>query len=423
MTPIRQTRRHFLAGAASLVASSPSRCAEYCHDQDGRADKVFEIKTPLGDVDRRVRWGMAIEAPALYDADLIEALTRESPRFLAIASGLKFGNVHPQRPDVSDADLDGNWSQCDDVVALASRLRIPIRGDCLVWNDWLPEWVKHLAAVRPPGWQAALDSAFEHHIAGVFGHFDRLEQTSGKSILQWCGAVNEPFNPWSTNGDVAAWRTGAWLDAFGFARDGVPNYIHKAFDLCARYRHSKGAALFLNEAHCDNDRFGPLVRPAMLRLVDALQRSGHDLGAVGLECHLMPQWMQDRARPDWTNLVAFIKDIARRGIEVFITELDVNDCAIQNDFERDAIVARYTSTLVESCLSVPAVTMVSGWDFSDKYSWLRGDGRPDAVYPSLGHWAFCTDHPYCPRPDLYDQEMRPKQARQMLARALASHAR
>ena len=169
---------------------------------------------------------------------------------------------------------------------------------------------------------------------------------------------------------------------------------------------------------CDEDRFSAVVRPSLLRLVDFLQRAGRKVDAVGLECHLMPQWMRDPRNPDWKPFAAFLADLARRGVAIYLTELDVNDCSVRDAAERDAMVERYTRSFVAAALEVPAVTMVTNWDFSDKYSWLREDGTPSAVYPSLAKWADCVARPPCPRPDIYDQSMRPKIVRDGLAQAL-----
>jgi endo-1,4-beta-xylanase len=107
-------------------------------------------------------------------------------------------------------------------------------------------------------------------------------------------------------------------------------------------------------------------------------------------------------------------------VSVYLTELDVNDCALRDMAERDELVASYLRSFVTAALEVPAVTMISNWDLSDKYSWLRSDDSPNATYPSLPHWASCVARPPCPRPAPYDEAMRPKPARRGLAEALAT---
>lgn len=411
------SRRAWLMGlsAAAFSRVPLAGAAGFCSDADGLRTTPGAIGTPLGEISPRIEWGVSLGSPAIEDDALVAALGRERPRVIAIANALKFGDRAPR--DAGASETPGRWKECDDIVALALQLGAGVRGDALAWNEWLPDWVKALARERPSGWRDTLRDAFEGHFKAVFAHFGDLRHTLGMQPLRWCGLVNEPFNPWKTSGGFAGYREGPWLDAYGTEPDGVPGYIHRAFALAERHA-PPGAALFLNETYCDEDRFSAVVRPSLLRLVDFLQRAGRKVDAVGLECHLMPQWMRDPKNPDWKPFAAFLADLARRGVAIYLTELDVNDCSVRDAAERDAMVERYTRSFVAAALEVPAVTMVTNWDFSDKYSWLREDGTPSAVYPSLAKWADCVARPPCPRPDIYDQSMRPKIVRDGLAQAL-----
>jgi endo-1,4-beta-xylanase len=237
--------------------------------------------------------------------------------------------------------------------------------------------------------------------------------------MPWCGLVNEPLEPWSLASGGSPWRTGAWLAAFDATPDGAPGYIHKAFEFAEKYAGSTRTDFYLNEANCESDRFGRAMRPALLKLVEGLMRAGRKIDAVGLEAHLMPQWMDDPRRPDWKPFKKFLDDIAALGLKVYITELDVNDCMIEDMAERDKLVADYTYSFVSTALSCNAVKMVTNWDFSDNYSWYRGDSSPEATFPTLGRWANCGPRWACPRPTIYDQSLLPKASRDALARAFA----
>jgi endo-1,4-beta-xylanase len=408
---IELSRRDLLVGGGALLAGTGVQAQNYCSDAVLTPSASSRPTRPLGEISKRVQWGVAIEQPGLYDPELIAAIRSESPRFLAIASALKFGNLHPLSMAYRRRNGESTWSECDDALALARDLGVPVRGDCLAWNDWLPDWLKDIARTRRRGWQEQLRGDFAAHFDGVFAHFRQLDPNP----LRWCGVVNEPFNPWIMHASAPAWRAGAWLDAFGYENDGVARYIHSAFALGERYSRGQQCALFLNEANCDNDRFGPAVRPALLTLVDSLQKAGRRVDAIGLECHLVPQWMADPAKPDWRAFVQFLRDLAQRGVEIYLTELDVNDCALRSVAERDGRVAEYMRSFVSAALQVPAVTMISNWNLSDKSSWLR---ETKAGRLQVEAWAKCVPDPACPRPALYDDAMRPKLARAALAEAL-----
>ena len=416
------TRRALLAGAATLLADAtlahPARAAPtYCIDADA-TPIIPRRATPLGALNARVRWGVAAGQVTLDDERLRALIAAEQPRVVAIADGLKFDHLYAREP-AARAPLASvaNWSDCDAVLSFAQRLGVPVRGDCLTWNDWVAPWLTTLARRDPERVRDLLRDHFDTVFARLAMHGDATDPTDAPTIA-WAGVVNEPFNPWGSRGDGApAWRDGAWLTAFGMAPDGVPAYIHSAFALGDRFARPR-TKLFINETNCDNDRYGPRMRPAMLDMIDKLQRAGRRVDAVGLECHLMPQWMTDPLAPDWRPFVAFCNEIGRRGIDVYLTELDVLDCARRDAVDRDRLVADTMRSFVSAALQSPAVRMVTNWDLSDTYSWLRESG----LRRTLPTWAGCGAEPPCPRPTPYDANYQPKRAREALADALADTA-
>ncbi len=418
------SRRDLCAALVGGLTLAPSRSVaeKMCRDATSGATYEQAIETPLGDIDPRILWGAHIEGDAVYDPAFLAALGREKPRVIAIGSSLKYGSLHPLSP-ACEREADGKkystWTECDDIVNVALRLNAKVRGDALIWNDWLPDWVKQLAKTPRKSSHIRLQDAFEKHFADVFAHFAQLDRKKGGHLMPWCGLVNEPLEPWSLAGGGSPWRTGPWLSAFDPGPDGAPGYIFKAFEFAEKYGRSTQTAFYLNEANCENDRFGRVMRPALLKLVENLKRAGRKIDAVGLEAHLMPQWMDDPRRPDWRPFKKFLDDLAALGLAVYITELDVNDCMIEDMGERDKLVADYMRSFVSTCLSSRAVTMVTNWDFSDNYSWYRGNELSESTFPTLGRWANCGPRPACPRPTIYDQALMPKASRDGLARALS----
>jgi endo-1,4-beta-xylanase len=388
------SRRRFVAGVAASAFTAggpaPTAAASVCQDADLGRPYRRRIATPLGEADPTVAWGVHLEGATMYDAALVKALGEETPKVLAIGSGLKFGNLHPlsiacERED--HGEFYSTWSEPDEIVTLARRLGATVRGDALVWNDWPPAWIAQLVRDRPPNWRDKLQGAFERHIAVVFQHFDELEARLQSPVMPWCGIVNEPFEAWGLSAGGFPWRTGPWLDAFDADRSGAPGYIRKAFELAEKYSRASRPALYLNEAGCESDRFGKALRPAILSLIANLKEAGCKIDAIGLESHLMPQWMDEPARPNWRPFVSFLNDLGALGVQVYLTELDVNDCMLTGADERDRLVADYTGDFVKAAMDSPLVSMVTNWDFSDNYSWLRDDGSPNATFPTLARWA------------------------------------
>ena len=414
-----------LTGAIAF-AGAPRKALsrEACVDDRPPSPYRRTIETPLGDASRSVAWGAHVEGAAIYDKAFVDALRNERPKALAIGSGLKFGSLHPLSIACEREDggrFFSTWAEPDDIVALAAQMGAAIRGDALVWNDSLPPWIARLARDRPHNWRTKLQDAYEGHIKMVFEHFEPLKSRQPAQALRWCGIVNEPFEAWGLSEGKFPWRRGAWFDAFETTRGGAPGYIRKAFELSKTYGGNDGPALYLNEAGCESDRFGRTLRPAMLALIRELKDAGCKIDAIGLESHLMPQWMDDPAKPDWRPFSKFLKELEKLGLEVYITELDVNDCSRVETNDRDRLVADYVGSFVSAAMDSPAVAMVTNWDFSDNYSWLRDQSSPESTFSTLARWASCkVEHPACPRPTPYDQNLAPKPARDALARALAS---
>ena len=113
-----------------------------------------------------------------------------------------------------------------------------------------------------------------------------------------------------------------------------PAYIERAFRRVAAI--DKTARLALNEAQCDNDHdWGRSIRPLLKGLVDRLLDAGAPLDTIGLQSHLKPQWPADyRAFADYAA------DFAKRGLTISITEFDIDNSALPDDFAaRDRAVA------------------------------------------------------------------------------------
>ena len=205
--------------------------------------------------------------------------------------------------------------------------------------------------------------------------------------LQSWDVVNEPF--WLGKDKPGTFRPGAWFDALG------PAYIFDAFSRTAVL--DPHAKLVLNEAWTERaDPVGLAVRRSLLKLIDHIQDRGIKLDAIGLESHLFPAVAWDAG-----SFGDFLHAIGERHLDIYITELDVDDASFPSDAATcDADVARRTSTFLATALAVPAVKIVQTWGLSDRYTWYR-DPQPmqEAGFAHL------------PRPLPYDDELREKPMR------------
>jgi endo-1,4-beta-xylanase len=250
---------------------------------------------------------------------------------------LKIGRIAPQ-PGPK------HFESADRLLAFCDQHRIAMRGHCLIWNEWNPEWVKNMSASER---RMYFDSYIDEVVARYRGQ------------LQSWDIVNEPF--WPGHHAPGGFRIGPWYDAFG------PDYVRRAFERAAQV--DRTTKFVLNEAQTErDDELGLAVRRGLLKLVADLKNAGVKLDVVGLQGHLQPQYPHDPAR-----FSEFLHALADLGVDIYITEFDVCDDVFPDDAEaRDAAVAKTAQQFLEPTLRHPAVKALITWELADNYSFYRG---------------------------------------------------
>lgn len=291
---------------------------------------------------------------------------------------LKLGTLAPQ-PGPK------RFESADRLLQFCASNHIPMRGHCLIWNEWVPQWIKSMSNSER---QAFLDS----HIEEVVGRY------AGK--LQSWDVVNEPF--WPGHKAPGGYRLGPWYDAFGGT-----GYIRRAFERAGAV--DKKTKFVLNEAQTErDDDVGRVVREGLLRLVDELQHAGVRLDVVGLQGHLQPQYPHDPAR-----FLEFVHKLAERKVDIYITEFDVRDDTFPDDVAtRDKMIAETGGKFLETVLQVPAVKAVIAWQLSDHYSFYTDAARKKNPLAER-----------LPRPLPFDENMQKKPLWFAMARALENARR
>jgi endo-1,4-beta-xylanase len=261
------------------------------------------------------------------------------------------------------------FEAADRLHQFCARHAIPMRGHCLIWNEWVPAWIKAMS-------NAEREKFFDGYIDQVIGRYAGQFQS-------W-DIVNEPF--WPGHKAPGGYRLGAWYETFG------PNYVKRTFQRAGSV--DRRTKFVLNEAHAErDDDVGRMIREGLLRLVDELKHAGVPLHAVGLQGHLQPRYPHDPAR-----FLEFLHALAGRGVDIYITEFDVRDDTFPDDIKtRDAMVADTAKRFLTSTLSVPAVKMVIAWQLADNYSFYRDIVRQKN--PQSARW---------PRPLPFDETMQRK---------------
>ncbi len=328
------SRRAFTSGAAAVVGSAamaaPSVAPRRRRAGYGAAVTWFDLQR---DVE--------------FAASVVEHCTQIVPVY-----ELKWGTLRPRR-DVFDFDLG------DKLLGFATENQMTMRGHNLVWYYGLPEWTKEISSA------VEAERELVKHIDAVVSHY------RGR-LTSW-DVVNEPIPD-----DVARpsdRRECLWSRFLG------QRYIEIAYRAAAAA--DPQARLVLNEYDVEfADNPFPIKRAALKQLAFGLLDAGAPLHVIGLQCHL------NGGEPiDIEGLSRFVEELRLAGLDVYVTELDVNDQGLPAPMdERDAIVARHANDALSAITASGPLDNLLTWGLSDRHSWIsqmfpRHDGLPNRPLP------------------------------------------
>jgi endo-1,4-beta-xylanase len=304
--------------------------------------------TPLSTSSQNSLQSIANEKGLFYGAALDDYLFRDNQLQTAILKDI--GAITPENGckwDIIRANKDFNFSSCDRMLNFARSHNLLFRGHTLVWHVANPDWLNKEIN------RSNADRLLQEHINTVMSHY------KGK-VHSW-DVVNEVVAP--EDGRPDGLRKNIWLQNLG------AEYIEKAF-IYAKKADPK-AILVYNEILIENDsKQASAKRKATLQLLRKLKAKKVPINALGIQAHL---WNNDT----FEELRAFIDEVGKLGLSVYITELDVSDTYIQGDIAtRDKEVAKLYSDFLNKIIDHPALKGIVTWGWSDKYSWMNRSKIP-----------------------------------------------
>jgi endo-1,4-beta-xylanase len=331
----RLDRREALLGAAALLGAGLASAAE---------------RSKLAD--RRQGYGAALTLWDLQaDPRLGEAISRFCTQVVPVLE-LKWPML---RPDPSTFA----FTRADEILDFARQNGLTMRGHTLAWYHDIPDWTK---AIKQP---KAAEETFVDHISTVVSYYrDRL--------TSW-DVVNEPIP--DKPRAITDRRDCYWSQMLG------ERWIPLAFRTAAAADPS--VKLAINEYDIESVKDSFIAKRAALRnLIQQLLDKGVPLHAVGLQSHLHAE-----LEIDTDGLAAFASELRSWGLEVIVTELDVDDQKLTGDAaQRDAIVAKRVNDLLGAISSSGPLSTIVTWGISDRYSWInqqfaRQDKLPNRPLP------------------------------------------
>lgn len=266
----------------------------------------------------------------------------------------------------SEASNDGtpeiNEDVLDEVLILAKKNNLKVRGHCLVWHSQTPEWFfcEKYDTGNPKVDKATMKKRMESYIQKVLTYC----QEKYPGIVYAWDVVNEAVD------DGGGYRTESkWYEVYG-----DESYIEDAFTFARKYA-DKDVKLFLNDYNSyiyakTNTMVAILKKLDKKKLVDG----------VGCQSH----W--DMSFPDSGMLEDEIEAFSQiKGLEIQYTEIDMHntDNSEQGLKEQADRYKEFFDVIVKADREGKIdVTNVTFWGLNDDVTWLTSF-KGETSYPLL----------------------------------------
>jgi endo-1,4-beta-xylanase len=304
---------------------------------------------------RGLLYGCAVDVHALAAEPGYAALIRQQCNIVVAENAMKWAALRPSAETF-------RFDEADALMAFAEANKMKVRGHNLAWDKWNPKWLETDVTA------ADARQVLVTHIRTVMGRY------AGR-IHSW-DVVNEAIDV--KDGRPDGLRNSVWLRLIG------EDYLEVAFRT-AREADAKALLTYNDYGFEEEAAEAEKKRAAVLGLLRRLVGRGVPIDAVGVQSHI--DTAGDKAAKYGAGLAGFIAAARGLGLQVFVTEMDVNDRALVVDTKvRDAAVAAAYREYLDVALADPAVRAVLTWGITDRHTWLdhaatRKDGQPERPLP------------------------------------------
>ena len=314
--------------------------------------------------------GCAVNANLFREDEGFRNLLAEQYNIVVPENCLKWNILRPTAETYNFADPDS-------LIAFAQAHGMKVRGHNFVWHEALPGWFA--GTVNKDNAHKLLVD----HIHTVGGRY--------KGKMHSWDVVNEAI--WIPDGRPDGLRSSSpWFQMLG------PGYIDLAFRTA---READPTALLTYNDYSieyDNDEEAK-KRAAVLALLRRMKADNVPLDALGIQSHIKAV-----GEGGFSKGVRELLDGAKAlGLQVFVTELDVNDDAIATAdmAERDRIVAEVYRSYLTTALEGTQVKAVLTWGASDKNTWLNHGEKFRKLHPGRLQRPLPFDPNYAPAPAFF----------------------
>ena len=313
--------------------------------------------------------GFAVNTDLLASNPTYARILAEQASILVPEVALKWAPLRPA-PDKFD------FTRSDALVDFARQHNIKLRGHTLVWHEAIPTWFATTVTSENA------KQYLEDHISTVVGRY------KGK-MLSW-DVVNEAVLP--ADGRTDGLRNSPWMKLLG------PDYIEIAFRAARKadphliLTYNDYGVEYDNQEDTDRRRY-------ILELLRSLKAKGVPLDALGIQSHIKAAFPAGVGK-DLRDYMAAARNL---GLQIFITELDVNEDDLPYDdvAKRDEVIARTYTDFLTVALAEPAVKAVLLWGLSDSHTWLNNGPTHHRKQPNRPQRSLLFDKDYKPKPAFF----------------------
>lgn len=351
------SRRTFLRNTGGLGIAAIPGLAGCAHRQPAAATPIAAPSFLGPDslkahaAARGFLYGSAVDMRALKSNESYRRLLESQCNIVVAENAMKWG---PLRPTIDTYD----FTEADELVAFAEANNMKVRGHNLCWHRSLPPWFTQQATP-----ENARRLLMEHitHVAGRY---------AGR--MQSWDVVNEAIDV--KDGRSDGLRDSPWLKLVG------ADYIEVAFK-AAREADPQALLTYNDYGIEGDDNASQAKRVAALTLLRRMRARHIPLDAVGIQSHITA------GKQYGPGLKEFMSAVRDMGLQIFITEMDVNDRPLPADTAaRDQAVAETYGSYLKLMMQEPAVHAVLTWGITDSLTWLnhedsRKDGLPERCLP------------------------------------------
>ena len=263
---------------------------------------------------------------------------------------LKWWMVHPTQGGF-------NFGPGDALVEYASVHSMKVRGHNLLWGMANPEWLGNKPASKYTKFSGQqLEDILVNHIRTVMAHY--REKYPG--VVKWWDVTNEVMG-WNNrfNSDGIEWTN------IGSNPDRA-DYLRVAFRTARAA--DPDAILCMND--WGNEGSVPDRTQNMIDTVKAFKAEGIPIDCAGMEAHLNLE-----SAPTYTQIFKAMKEYADIGVQVQVTEFDIQAPRAAADWSKASMIAR---DILKACGDSANCTAFNNWGFSQAL-YLNKGGDPNKV--------------------------------------------